>query len=766
MFRHSVRHPVIGSALLLFIGIVLAAPPLAAESLTLSVFAPDHRITHTGVYDQIVLDGYGSLLEPGKPILPEKRLYVALPPGARVISVQVTGIGATVLPGSFRIEPAPALQPTASSERAGVDELRRRMQAEWQTNYEAVYSSDRPYPESQGRLVASGALRKYAYAAVSFYPFSYSPRSGELIRYTGALIAVDYSLPKPGSSTALQQEIIMWDTAADERAERIFYNFDAVRDLYFPTGPRPSAERQTADYVIITTSALAPAINASSFVTWKESLGFDVETVSVSDPLITTQPGLDLAAKVRNFLRAQYGPWGIEYVLIVGDLSAVPMRYCYADPDNHTYNAGVPNATSGEVPTDFYYADLSDTDANSWDLDGDGYPGEWSHDSPDFLPEVFVGRIPTSEAARVTYTLDKLVLFEQDTGTWKHQALQAGAFAWFENEDFSGKAKKDLATYLSLIEADLMGGWTVDHYSEQAGLVPSIYPWSPLNATSFTDAWRAGQYGIVNWGGHGWSDVVAGKYWGWDDGDGVPENSNPQEIYIYYMIGATYPMEDDFPSIVFSLSCLVGYPEPNAYGNLGVDLLTKPSFGAAAGIVSGTRVVWVSQGGGELHCYEFNRCLIDGPNGPEKVGEAMYNSEFYINQTYSWNHFAEYWDMYTFNLYGDPAMVWEGTTPATGAGAQDPKAAALRLRRIYPNPFNPVTTISFDLKDAGFVNLSIYSVDGRLVTTIINEPYRAGRHDVNWDGVNNSGDRVASGTYFCRLQVGSYSETRRMTLIK
>ena len=393
MFRHSVRHPVIVSALLLFIGIVLAAPPLAAGSLTLSVFTPDYRITQTGVYHQIVLDGYGSLAEPGKPILPEKRLYVALPPGARVTSVQVTGIGATVLPGSFRIEPAPALQPTASPERLGVGELRRRMQAEWQANYEAVYSSDRPYPETRGQLVGSGSLRKYAYAAVSFYPFSYLPRSGELVRYAGAHIAIDYSLPKPGSPAALQQQNIMWDTAADERAERLFYNFATVRDLYLPAGPPPSAEQQTADYVIITTSALVSAVNSSSFVTWKQSLGFDVEMVSVSDPLITTQPGSDLAEKIRNFLRAQYGPWGIEYVLIVGDLSAVPMRYCYADPDNHTYNAGIPNAASGEVPTDFYYADLSETDANSWDLDGDGYPGEWSHDSPDFLPEVFVGRI-------------------------------------------------------------------------------------------------------------------------------------------------------------------------------------------------------------------------------------------------------------------------------------------------------------------------------------------------------------------------------------
>ncbi|UCG50543.1 MAG: T9SS type A sorting domain-containing protein [Candidatus Latescibacterota bacterium] len=775
MFRHSLSYCVVFVTILLFIATSFSPPPLAAESLTLSIRTPEYTITSSDDNHRIEMDGYGFLLVPGKPGLPLKKFLIALPPGARVTSAHVRGTGATVLPGRFRIAPAPALQPLGDPDRFG--ELRERMQEEWQANYDAVYSSDRAFPEKRGALTGAGTLRKYAYAAVSFCPFSYSPRSGALEFYSGAQITVEYTLPAPGSDDALQQETLMRDTVADKRAERLFHNYAQMRTLYEPpepylhirngtTEPSPLNTQGTPDYVILTTSALLPAITMSNFIPWKESLGYEVETVLVSDPEITSQPGADLAAKIRNFLRAQYAPWGIEYLLIVGDVSSVPMRYCYADYNNHTNNAGVPNASSGEVPTDYYYADLSNADGSSWDLDGDGFPGEWGQDLPDFLPEVFVGRIPTSNTSRITYTLQKLMQFEQDNGTWKHNALHAGAFAWFENEDFSGREVKDLATYLDSIETQVMVGWTVDHFSEQTGLVPSVYPWSPLNSTSFTNAWRNGQYCVVNWGGHGWSDGVYGKYWAWDDGDGVPESSNPQEIQIYPFITTTYTLEDDYPSIVFALSCLVGYPEPNAYGNLGIDLLTKPSFGAAAAVVSGTRVVWVSRGGGEIHCYEFSRHLIDGPSGPEKVGEALYDSELFINLTYSWGHYAEYWDMYTFNLYGDPTMVWQGIADVTHIDTREAAPLAVRLGQVYPNPFNPETRISFDLSEGGHVNLSVYSVDGNLVRTIVDKPYSAGRHEVVWHGVNDNGQPVASGTYFCKIRIGAFSETRRMTLLK
>jgi hypothetical protein len=188
-----------------------------------------------------------------------------------------------------------------------------------------------------------------------------------------------------------------------------------------------------------------------------------------------------------------------------------------------------------------------------------------------------------------------------------------------------------------------------------------------LSEAAFAGDWRNGEYSIVNWGAHGWSNSAARKVWSWDDGDGVPETYDPNEMSWFDFISTYSNLDDDHPSILFPISCVINYPEPNAWGNLGIDLLTRPSYGACAGVVAATRVVWgasgwpTNPGGGESMCYEFNRHMIDGPSGPEKVGDAVYNSKFFCNQNYGFAHYAEYWNMVTYNLYGDPALVREGT---------------------------------------------------------------------------------------------------------
>jgi len=89
------------------------------------------------------------------------------------------------------------------------------------------------------------------------------------------------------------------------------------------------------------------------------------------------------------------------------------------------------------------------------------------------------------------------------------------------------------------------------------------------------------------------------------------------------------------------------------------------------------------------------------------------------------------------------------------------------LMQNVPNPFNPQTTIAFDLPHKGNVSLRVFDVAGRIVKNLIDgEIYSAVRHEVVWNGRDDAGRQVASGTYFYRLEAGSYSETKRMVLIK
>lgn len=90
-----------------------------------------------------------------------------------------------------------------------------------------------------------------------------------------------------------------------------------------------------------------------------------------------------------------------------------------------------------------------------------------------------------------------------------------------------------------------------------------------------------------------------------------------------------------------------------------------------------------------------------------------------------------------------------------------PQAQAFVLLQNYPNPFNPETTISFALNTRSHVNLTIYDVRGRPAAGLIDATLAAGPHQIKWQATGH-----ASGLYFCRLQAGGQSRTRKLILVR
>ena len=88
------------------------------------------------------------------------------------------------------------------------------------------------------------------------------------------------------------------------------------------------------------------------------------------------------------------------------------------------------------------------------------------------------------------------------------------------------------------------------------------------------------------------------------------------------------------------------------------------------------------------------------------------------------------------------------------------------LYNNYPNPFNPVTTIEFDLPVSGRVDLKIFNLLGEEVTTLLQEEFEAGRHSVIWDGLNNAQNTVSSGVYFYSITTESFSAVKKMILLR
>jgi len=104
---------------------------------------------------------------------------------------------------------------------------------------------------------------------------------------------------------------------------------------------------------------------------------------------------------------------------------------------------------------------------------------------------------------------------------------------------------------------------------------------------------------------------------------------------------------------------------------------------------------------------------------------------------------------------------FEATDCVVFVGVQASAPTEPIMHAASPNPFNPVTRIPYVLPTGAVVNLSVYDVRGRLVEELVNGPMPAGEHVVEWKAVQQP-----SGIYFYRLEVGSYSQTRKMVLLK
>lgn len=105
-------------------------------------------------------------------------------------------------------------------------------------------------------------------------------------------------------------------------------------------------------------------------------------------------------------------------------------------------------------------------------------------------------------------------------------------------------------------------------------------------------------------------------------------------------------------------------------------------------------------------------------------------------------------------------------SPETRVHKNRPQIAESFELSNYPNPFNPQTTIRFNLLTAGYTEVDIFNVHGDHVRTLLNEQSQPGQKTMVWDGLNDLGQAMPSGAYLCRVVVGDVSRTSKMLLIR
>ena len=84
----------------------------------------------------------------------------------------------------------------------------------------------------------------------------------------------------------------------------------------------------------------------------------------------------------------------------------------------------------------------------------------------------------------------------------------------------------------------------------------------------------------------------------------------------------------------------------------------------------------------------------------------------------------------------------------------------------YPNPFNPITTLRYDLSEDAFVKITVYDILGNLVSNLLNNNQYSGNKSVQWNATNNKGQPVPAGLYLYTIQAGEFRQTKKMVLLK
>jgi hypothetical protein len=198
------------------------------------------------------------------------------------------------------------------------------------------------------------------------------------------------------------------------------------------------------------------------------------------------------------------------------------------------------------------------------------------------------------------------------------------------------------------------------------------------------------------------------------------------------------------------------------------------SFTAVVVGTNSIRLDWTAQSETNLCGYYVYRNIADDMNSAIRI-QALIPAENSSTQTsYSftdgeaetgktWYYWLQSVDMSGESEFHGPVSIYLDEDNGTGT----PYIPIITsLQKVYPNPFNPNTTIVFGMAAAGHVKLDIYNLKGEKVKSLKNEAVSAGTYRILWDGRADNGSACSTGVYYLKMSSGTYSKTHKLILMK
>ncbi|MCK4635039.1 MAG: hypothetical protein KAT37_04145, partial [Candidatus Aenigmarchaeota archaeon] len=360
-------------------------------------------------YDIIEIEGLDSYGKPGEPVIPFKTIKVLLPYDERLENIEIIPKDKTFLEGKYYLKPGQTLYPTSYNATI-----------EFTPPNNTIYDSVNPFPSKFYSKAPIQELRGYKILILNLYPVQYIPKTGQVYYFKSMEVKVlTKSVTKPLTKKAIQKINFRGLPKDEERVRSVVDNPEMIESYnelnaqitklnkYYSSVILPLSgvnSSESYEYVIITNSTLNSSFQ--KLIDWKKTRPVNpINTTIVLVENITDDPDYwcdgswgdgcgsgaqfnDTQAMIRNFIKDAYNNWGIEYVLLGGDVEIIPHRGVYVYSGSYT---------DYDIPCDMYYGTLN----GSWDSDNDNIFGEASPEEADFFAEVYIGRATvasTSEA--------------------------------------------------------------------------------------------------------------------------------------------------------------------------------------------------------------------------------------------------------------------------------------------------------------------------------------------------------------------------------
>ncbi len=368
-------------------------------------------------YQKLTWENFGQVEQIGAPNLPVKLVKLIIPAQQDVDKIIFTFNTSAKRNLSNKIFPTQPGIPTS----IGVKE------PDFVKPDASIYESEKPWPKKIVEFVHSGYLDNNNHIiTLKVIPFQYYPKLDQLDELDN--IQIDLTLKSnskeiilPKNRTFETQRI--WDNALNfivdnkedisrfQHKPNLIEKFDTNRIQLNKPSPCKFYE-----YTIITSNALKNYFN--DFVNHKKSKGINTGVVTTSSIYYEYQGDyrsnlFDNAGKIRAYLNDLWEVGG-TWVLLAGDFSVVPVRYgCGTDETwDYTYLIdGVPYTIidAYKIPADLYFADRN----GNWNVDEDIFTGEITDDSPDYYPELFVGRLLCTNGTEISNWISKVISYEE-----------------------------------------------------------------------------------------------------------------------------------------------------------------------------------------------------------------------------------------------------------------------------------------------------------------------------------------------------------------